>query len=95
MLKSARMLIHPPVEIVAPIYSLNKVNTSVAPGENGRLDGETRVQLAGQGGKAGQRQGDGSWMLAKKKTEGRKEGILQGKSGGTPNAIHVPTAFKY
>lgn len=38
------------VETVAPIYSLNKVNTSVAPGENGRLDGETRVQWAGQGG---------------------------------------------
>jgi hypothetical protein len=38
-------------------------------------------------------------MFAKKKTEGRKEGrkegILQGRSGGTPNAIHVPTAFKY
>lgn len=36
-------------------------------------------------------------MFAKKKTEGRKEGrnIVRQRSRGTPNAIHVPTAFKY
>lgn len=66
-------------------------------GEDGRLDRKTKVrwkaakEVPGDGGGGG----GGSWMLAKKKTAGRKEGILQGRSGGTPNAIHVPTAFKY